>query len=391
MNSFDSPEEHYQHDFVRHDPGMLQNMFGSTEVTPFWLADMDFKVAQPITEELRRLVERGVYAYELATKQVFGAIAEWNQQRHNLYLDQKFFIQAPGVLTGIALLIRELSKPGDGIIIQPPVYHQFARLIKTADRKIITNPLKVVNDKYEMDFDNLEKKIQSEHVRVLLLCNPHNPVGRVWSRQELQSLIRIADQHDVTIISDEIHSDIIFKGHEFNSITSLGSTKHITLLGSPAKTFGMQSIANGYLYITDETLRKSIYRTTESMYLSHGNAFSTYGAIAAFRHGGPWLDEMLTYLQETITWIRHYLEKEIPGVRMFEPEGTYQVWLDFSRLNKTPEDLNHLLVQKAKLALTPGVWFDQESDTFMRMNIASPLSKIQTAFRQLKKAIDEDI
>lgn len=127
------------------------------------------------------------------------------------------------------------------------------------------------------------------------------------------------------------------------------------------------------------------------MYLSHGNAFSTYGAIAAFRHGGPWLDEMLTYLQETITWIRHYLEKEIPGVRMFEPEGTYQIWLDFSRLNKTPEDLNHLLVQKAKLALTPGAWFDQESDTFMRMNIASPLSKIQTAFRQLKKAIDEDI
>lgn len=391
MNPFDLLNENYRHYFARQNPQMLKNIYGHTDLVSFWLADMDFQVAQPITEELKRLVDRGIYAYEFASQKVFKAISDWFENRHELILDPRSFTQVSGVLTGVAVLIRELSKPGDGVLIQTPVYHQFARLIKMSGRKIVRNPLSLVDDKYRIDFEDLERKLVSGKVKIILLCNPHNPIGRVWLRSELQRIVDIADRHEVIIISDEIHSDIIYTGHKFNSIASFGSLRHVALLGSPAKTFGMQSISNGYLYIPGESLRKQIRETVESMYLNHGNAFTTFGTIAAFRHGGPWLDEMLASLEKTIAWVRSYLEQEIPRVHMFEPEGTYQIWLDFSKLGKSPEALNDLLVKKAKLALTPGVWFDKDSDTFMRMNIASPLSKIQTAFRQLKNAIDEDI
>ncbi len=391
MNQFDIVNKAVPHNFAREDPKMLLNMFGSNDLASFWLADMDFKIAEPILKEFQRLVDRGVFAYEFASGDVFNAIVDWNKKRHQLSLDNKSFIQISGVLTGIALLVRELTQPGDGILIQMPVYHQFARIIKSADRKVITNPLKIVDEHYQMDFDNLEVQLQSENVRIILICNPHNPVGRVWKKNELQQLAELADKYGLSIISDEIHSDIIYPGHRFNSIASLGASRHIALLGSPAKTFGMQSISNGYLYITDEALRNQIKGTVDSMYLGHGNAFTTFGTIAAFKYGGPWLDDLISYLSDTISWIQEYLQNELPMVKMFPVEGTYQVWLDFSELDLTADELKTIVVNKAKLALTPGNWFDRNGARFMRMNIASPRSRIQSAFKQLNLAINESI
>ncbi|MEW7292129.1 MalY/PatB family protein [Aquimarina sp. 2304DJ70-9] len=389
MNSFSTLHDNYEHHFAKSNPNMLKSMFGSTDLMPLWIADMDFKVAEPITAELKRLVDRGVYAYEFNTDEVFKAISDWNLKRHQLKLNSTSFLQVSSVLTGIALLIRELSNEGDGVVVQTPVYHQFYKVITTANRKIVRNPLKIVDGNYVMDFDDLEVKLKSENVRIILLCNPHNPIGRVWNRQELQKLIELANANNVTIISDEIHSDIIYSKAVFNSITSFNQKQHIAVLGSPAKTFGMQSISNGYLYIANEDMFNRIKAMVASMYLDHGNAFSAFATIAAYTKGEAWVDDLIVYIEHTIDWIQGFLQKEIPQVKLSRPEGTYQVWLDFSKLNISEDALQKLIFKKAKLALAPGTWFDKDHSQFMRMNIASPISKIQEAFCQLKIAIDE--
>jgi cysteine-S-conjugate beta-lyase len=386
VNNFDLPIEDVKNKFIKNDSTMLHKIYGTEDVTPYWVADMDFQIAAPITAELKRLVDRGIYAYEFAPDGVYSAITNWFQKRHKLTLKKESFVSVPGVLTGIAVLIRELTEPGDGILIQPPVYHQFAQLIKTAGRKIVRNPLQIIDGKYEMDFHDLEQKLQSENVKVILLCNPHNPVGRVWKQSELKQLTALAEKYDTTIISDEIHSDIVYSGHRFSSIISVEAEKHIAVLGSPAKTFGMQSISNGYLYIPERNRFQRVHDTIESMYLGHGNAFSTYATIAAYSHGAPWLDSLLVYLEKTRSWIEDYLRKELPDVRMFPVEGTYQIWIDFSAHFKDTTEMNRFVAQQAKLGLTPGQWFDQDSGMFMRMNIASPFAQIQASLKQLVAA-----
>ena len=391
MKNFDSLAENYDHKFVRTNPQILKHLFGEAGLAPFWIADMEFPVAEAISNEIKRIAERGIYAYEFDSNGVFSSIVDWNKKRNSLELDKKAFIQVTGVLTGIAVLLRELSQAGDGVLIQTPVYHQFGQLIKSSGRKIVRNPLKIVNGAYEMDYEDLEEKLKSENVKLMLLCNPHNPIGRVWKKEELQRLDEIASKYQLTIISDEIHSDIIFRGHKFYSLMALGAKQHIALLGSPAKTFGMQSISNGYLYIPDEQMRKTVKKEVESMYLNHGNAVSTFATIAAYKHGETWLEDLLSYLENSLKWIEEFINNELPMVKMYPVEGTYQVWLDFRETKLSKDELEGLLTKKAKLALTPGSWFDKDSPLFMRMNIASPLSKIQTAFEQIKTALDEGV
>lgn len=391
MSTFDQKYNN-QNNYAKSNPNYLKSMFGRTDLTPLWLADMDFKVANPITDEIKRLAERGNFSYEFNTGEVFEAISNWNKRRNNLELNPKSFIQVPGVLSGIALLVRELTNEGDGVLIQTPVYHQFFQLIKSANRKIVENPLTVIDGKYSMDFEDLEQRLKTENVKVIVLCNPHNPVGRVWNKSEIQQLVSLANQYNVTIISDEIHSDIVYAPNQFNSITSVDdSQNHIAVLGSPAKAFGMHSISNGYIYISNEALHKQLKSTVSSMYLDHGNVISSYATLAAYNKSESWIDEVVDYLGETINWVEDYLEKELPEVKMHKPEGTYQIWLDFSGLNLSNSDLNTLIVNGAKLALTPGAWFEGNHNQFMRINIASPIADIQQAFIQLKDAVKAGI
>lgn len=381
-----------EHSFAKSNPNYLTSMFGTTDLKPFWLADMDFKVANPITKEIQRLASRGNYSYEFKAEAVFKAISDWNKRRSDLELNPKSFIQVPGVLTGLALLVRELTNEGDGVLIQTPVYHQFLKLIKTANRRIVENPLKIVDDTYEVDWDDLVQRIESEGIKVMILCNPHNPVGRVWRKDELQKLVNIANDHNVTILSDEIHSDIVYAPAKFHSIASLEkSNNHIAVIGSPAKSFGMQSISNGYLYIPDIATYKQVKSTVGSMYLDHGNAFSTYATLAAYNLSEVWMNNLIKYLGDTVDWVDGFVEDALPEVRMFKPEGTYQIWLDFSGLGLSEENLKLFLTKDAKLALTPGSWFGGNHSQFMRINIASPLSEVRQAFLQLKNAVNERV
>lgn len=391
MSQFDTIHN-VEHNFAKYNPNYLKSMFGATEVMPMWIADMDFEIAKPIQDALQKLVTRNIYAYEFNTGAVFKAITDWNLKRHQLQLNPKAFVQVSGVLTGIGVLIRELSKEGDGILVQIPVYHQFFKVIESAGRKVVYNKLKIVDGKYQMDFEDIERKLKTLNIKAILLCNPHNPIGRVWTKEELQKLVHLANTYNVTIISDEIHSDIVYSKSRFNSIVSLKSSEnHIAVLGSPAKTFGMQSISNGYIYIPNQDTLKQVKYTIGSLYLDHGSIHSANATIAAYTKGGEWLDDLLVYLEKTMYWIENFIQNELPEVTFFKPEGTYQIWLDFSKLNVSNAALKHLLVHQAKLALTPGDWFESSHTQFMRMNVASPLSKIQQAFHQLKSAIDEGI
>jgi len=386
--NFEQKNESVDNNFVRNSSSMLNGIFGTTEVTPFWVADMDFTVANPIKVELQRLVDRGQFAYEYNSQGVFKAISDWYQRRHDLNLNVDNFVQVTGVLTGIALLIRELTEEGDGVLIQTPAYHQFPKVISTAGRAVVKSPLKVVNNNYVMDFDDLEEKLSAVDVKVMILCNPHNPTGRVWRKEELERVLAIADKYKVTIISDEIHSDIIHAGHKFTSLMSLDAKSHVALIGSPSKTFGMQSISNGYIYTENEKLLKAMSAVSESLYLDHGNAFTTFATIAAFEQGEEWLDELLEYLQANIDWIKDFLWAELPTVKMFPVEGTYQVWFDFSATGLSGDDLVKVFGE-AGFGASPGTWFDNEAKYFARMNFANPRADIEEAFKNLKTVLEE--
>lgn len=373
--------------FIKHDSNMLNQVYGTDEVTPYWIADMDFPIASPISQAMQQLVNRESYSYEYDSKTVFNAISAWNKDRHNLDLNPENFIQVPGVLSAIALLIRDFTNEGDGVLIQTPVYHQFRRLIESAGRTAVNSPLKIDNNRYVIDFEDFEKQLKSGAVTMVLLCNPHNPVGRVWTKTELQQLIAIAKKYNTLIISDEVHSDIIFEGSTFTSMAALDYDNSLTIIGSPAKSFGLNSISNGYIYSNNQILRDKIKATSASMSLDHGNAFTTYATIAAYKHGKEWFDEFLSYTRKTRNWIVAFMANELPQVRTFAPEGTNQIWFDFTGLDLAPSQLKSLLTQQAKLALTPGAWFGEPDENYYRMNFASPLEQIQASFELLKSAI----
>ncbi|GEA51810.1 aminotransferase [Vibrio inusitatus NBRC 102082] len=374
--------------FIKYDSKMLGQVYGTSDVTPYWIADMDFPIASPITHAMQQLVSRESYSYEFDSETVFQAISKWNLDRHNLDLNPNHFVQVPGVLTAIALLIREFSHEGDGILIQTPVYHQFRRLIESAGRKAVANTLKIEEGHYVMDFKDFERQLKDGDVKVVLLCNPHNPVGRVWTKSELQSMVEIAKKYNVLIVSDEVHADIVFEGSTFTSMASLNYDNSLTIIGSPAKNFGLNSISNGYIYSDNTELREKVKATTVAMSLDHGNAFTTHATIAAYQQGKEWFDAFLAYTQNTRDWIVQFMANELPQINTFVPEGTNQIWFDFSGLGLEPEQLKVLLTQQAKLALTPGTWFSEPNENFYRMNFASPLDQIQASFERLKISIE---
>ncbi|MFK0570416.1 MalY/PatB family protein [Endozoicomonas sp.] len=375
--------------FIKSDSQMLNQIYGTDDVVPYWIADMEFPVASPITQAMQDLVHRETYSYEFDSETVFKAIASWNKTRHGLNLNPTHFVQVPGVLSAIALLIREFSEAGDSVLIQTPVYHQFRRLIESAGRKSVNNTLKIEDEHYVMDFVDFEHQLKHGNVKIVLLCNPHNPVGRVWKKAELEQLVAIARKYQTLIISDEVHGDIVFEGVAFTSITELDYDNSISIIGSPAKNFGLNSIANGYIYTDNTELKDKIKATVNSMSLDHSNAFTTNATIAAYQQGEKWFDAFLTYTQKNRNWMLNFLQVNLPGIKVFAPEGTNQVWLDFTGLGLQSAELKTLLSQKSKMALTPGTWFGEPDENFYRMNFAAPLEQIKASFELLLAEIEK--
>lgn len=388
MSKFDIAPAKTGDSFVRHNPKYLKMFYGTDQVTPFWVADMDLPVADPIKDALRYVADRGQFAYEFNSEGIFRAISGWFARRHGLRLKPENFVPFPGVLTAISLLIREFSNEGEGVLMQVPAYHQFGKIISSAGREAVKSSLINDNGNYRMDFDDLEAKLTPDNVKLMLLCNPHNPVGRVWTTEELIRVVEIAERQGVVIISDEIHADIIYGDNRFTSLSSLDNNRHVSVLGSPAKTFGMQSISNGYIYTENAEILKRMKNVEDSMYLGHGNAFTTYATIAAYEKGDEWVNELLVYLQGTIDWMAQFLIEDLPTVKMSPVEGTYQVWLDCSETGFEGDALKAKLGE-AGFGATPGTWFDETATAFIRINIAAPRSDIQLALKRFKNVLDQ--
>lgn len=374
---------------LKFDGEMLESVFGEKDLWPSWVADMDYKASQHIQDALTRRVAHGVYGYESGNDALPEAVSAWYGKRHSWLLNPDHIIFSPRTLASIATLITLFSEKGDGIIIQPPVFYDFKKIINANRRRIIKNPLRIENGIYQMDFDQLESVAADPDNKLLVLCNPHNPIGRVWSKQDLSKLSEICAANNVFIIADEIHGDITYQSNytPLASISSVASQNCATCI-SPIKSFNLAGVANSMIVIDDEEKRSLCKSWFSRQEINKNNVFSTTAMLSAYTNGEYWLDQVIEYLEENIDTLRKYLHQKIPSVKLIEPEGTYLLWLDFRELGLDVKQLETFLVQQARIAGNPGHWFGREGAGFVRINIACPRSILVKALENLEKAVN---
>lgn len=351
---------------------------------PAGVADMDFRVAPPITEALRSRVDHGIFGYEAVPSGLMPALTSWLENRHGWSVDQSHILRAPNVLNSLAIAASLFSEEGDGVIVQPPVFFDFFDIIRENKRTLVENPLILNGERYEMDFDGLEVLASNPRNKILFLCNPHNPIGRVWTKQELTQFGDICTKHGVLVVSDELHGDITYPGHRYSPFASLGpgyAQNAITLL-SPAKSFNIAGCCWSFTVVADEDRRKAIQAENSRLTVNKNNAFSSVAMEAAYRGGEPWLDAVVQYLQENLDLVRQRLQKT-PQVDLIEPDGTFLLWLDFRGLKKSPDELTAFLRNKAGWAVTRGISFGEQGAGFARLNIACPRNRLSKALDQL--------
>ena len=362
---------------------------GRGDLLPLWVADMDFKLPDEIIEDIEKRVSHGIFGYTDPKDDYKKALKNWFSERHDIELEDEWNTVVPGIVYAIATTIRALTKPGDAVLIQQPVYYPFMETIKLNNRKVVNNQLVYRNDHYEIDFEDFEKKIIEEDVKLFLLCSPHNPVGRVWTKDELIRMADICLRHDVFIFADEIHSDFIYRGFKHTSFLTLGE-KYIkkTVLGtSPSKTFNIAGLQVANIIIPDPDIRSSFKRENEAAGYSQGSVLGMTATISAYTKGKQWLDELLDYLEGNLNFVRDFLKEKLPEIKLIEPEGTYLIWLDFSKITDSHKELEKLIVDDAKLWLDSGVIFGRETALFERINIACPRKILKQAMEQLYEAV----
>lgn len=367
----------------------LQNRFGVSDVIPMWVADMDFQSPLPVIQALTKQVEHGVYGYTIRPDSYFEAIIDWMQRRHHWSIDREWIAHTPGILPAIAVIINSFTQPGDKIIIQPPVYHPFSRIIKSLGRQAVNNPLKLENGRYTMDFADLEAKIDSS-VKILVLCNPHNPVGRVWSREELEMLGHICMKNKILVISDEIHCDLVYKGHTHEPFASISKefADHSFTCIAPSKTFNIAGLQTSSIIIPNDRLRDVCNESINSLSIGSPNVFGMIATEIAYRSGEEWLEQVIDYLQGNLDFTVRYFHENIPQMKVIQPEGTYLVWLDCRELGLAIDELDTFMLTKARVAMNEGYSFGEGGAGFMRMNIACPRSILASSLRQIEDAVN---
>lgn len=374
---------------MKWDKDQLQQHFSNADAVPFWVADMDFQAPSAVIDSLVNRAEHGIYGYEYKQDDYFDALINWYKSRHNWEISRDHIESCPSVLNAIAILINQHSNEGDGIIVQPPVFFEFRSVIKSSHRQLVKNPLKLVDGKYQIDFDDLEAKVADPNNKILIICNPHNPVGRVWTREELTRIGEMCLQHNVLVISDEIHGDIVYHPYYFTPFGSLSDNiiQNAVVCISPAKTFNIAGMVDANVVIPNDAIRTKFHEFAHQFQINKINIFASAAIETAYQVGGDWLDELLIYLQSNVRFIQTYLADNLPQVKLIEPEGTYLVWLDFRDFNLDAKDLEAFLGQDAGLALNSGYWFGREGAGFARMNIACPRSVVHEGLERLTKAV----
>jgi cystathionine beta-lyase len=371
----------------------LEKLFGREDVLSFWVADMDVWAPGPIIADLVKRAEHGIYGYEYRTEAHHESLIQWLSVKHGWTVSKEDLLYSPGILAALAICANLFTKKGEKIIIQPPVYPPFSMVVKNNDRTLVTNPLKIVKGKYVMDYEDLEEKASDPKTKMMIISNPHNPVGRVWSKEELIKLGDICLKNNVLLISDDAHADIIFTGHKyipFASISKEFSDHSITTL-SPAKTFNTAGLITAAVISTNKDLMASFKKFLDQYFLDRQNVFSNVGFESAYGKGEKWLEQYLIYLEDNLHFLEDFIRERIPEVKVVETEGTYLVWLDFTALGLYGKELSEFIVNEAKIALFPGYWFGKEGAKYMRWNIACPKSLLEEGLKRLETAVKKKI
>lgn len=369
----------------------LEKVFGREDLLPMWVADMDFMSPKPVIDAIVARAKQGIYGYTSRPESYFESVAKWMRKRHNWEVKTDWMIFTPGVVPALSFIVNAFTNPGDKVIVQPPVYYPFFRVIEDNGRRVVNNPLLFKDGRYTMDFEDLEKKVKDPLVKLLFLCSPHNPVGRVWSKEELEKLGRICIDNNVLIISDEIHQDILYPGIRhtpFASISEEFALNSITCT-SPSKTFNLAGLQTSTIIIPNKIYRE-VYRSfMERIHLLRNNVFGLVALEAAYTHGEEWLDQFLEYLEGNLRTLTEGMEKDIPQIKIIKPEGTYLAWMDCGDLSLDSKQLNDFMINKARLALDDGEWFGLGGKGFQRINLACPRVYINEALSRLKKAVSQ--
>ncbi|MEW9668746.1 MalY/PatB family protein [Ammoniphilus sp. 3BR4] len=364
-------------------------LFGDQDILPMWVADMDFSAPPAVIEALRKRVDHGVYGYTIRPESYYNAITSWMSKRHHWSIKKEWITTSPGVVTALSLLVTQLTKPGEKVIIQTPVYPPFHGVVTRNGRTLVENPLLLKDNYYSIDFIGLEELMMDPDTKVMLLCNPHNPVGRVWKKEELMKIGELSLKHGVFIISDEIHCDLIFKGFQHIPFASLSDefAKNSITCVAPTKTFNIAGIHASNVIIPDASNRKQYNERLSTLSLHMESCFGLAAVEAAYTEGEEWLDELMDYLYSNLEYAMEHFTEHLPEISVIKPEGTYLVWLDCRNLGLNGKQLKELMYQHAKVAFNEGSTFGSNGEGFLRMNIACPRSTLEEGLNKFEKAV----
>ncbi|WP_313803006.1 PatB family C-S lyase [Cytobacillus sp.] len=366
--------------------GLTKQIFGADDVLPMWVADMDFSPPNEVKEAIQERVDHGIYGYTYSPPSTTESIQQWIKKRHGWEINHSWILYSSGVVPSISIAIEAFTAPGDKVMLQSPVYTPFFEMIEKNNRQLVNTPLNLINNRYEIDFTLFEDRLK-DGVKLFLLCNPHNPSGRVWTKEELTRIGELCYQYNCLILSDEIHSDLILKNKHV-PIASLNETfSDITIMCiAPTKTFNLAGLQASALVIPNKQLRKAFKDVQERQGFFSLSTFGIIGMESAYRFGEQWLEELLAYLRENVHTVKKYIDIHLPGISMMEPEGSYLIWLNCRELHLSDEELKNRLLNKGKLALEPGIKYGPGGEGFVRMNVACPREVVLEGLERLKKA-----
>lgn len=387
-NIFDELVDRRNTDCLKWD--YCKQIFGKDDILPMWVADMDFKSPRPIAQAIIRRAEHGIFGYTEESERLSDAVLGWLKRRHNWEIDSKWLTYSPGVVTSVNTAILAFTEPGDKILMQTPIYYPFYSSIKENERELVTNSLISRNGHYEIDYADLEEKL-ADNVRLMIFCSPHNPIGRVWTLDELKEVLRLCRKYNVIVVSDEIHSDLVYTGHKHIPIASLSEEllKNSVTLISPTKTFNIAGLSMSAAIIPDAELRKKFRSTLKKHGAGVLNLFGLEAAIAAYTKCEEWLNELLVYLEDNLNFLIQYFEENIPKIKVIRPEATYLAWLDCTDLPIPGEKLKAFFAHEAGVGLNDGATFGIEGHGFQRINFACPRPVLEEGLERIRNAAEK--
>jgi cysteine-S-conjugate beta-lyase len=386
MWNFDVPVNREGTDCIKYD--LREEIFGLKNIIPMWVADMDFSTPDFIVESLHKRLDHDIFGYSFRSPEYYLSIINWIKTRHNWIVEKEWITFSPGIVPALNFCTLAFTQPGDNIIVQPPVYFPFFSAAESHGRNLIHNRLIESEGKWNMDFNTLVSGPEDK-TKMIIISNPHNPVGRVWTREELSTLADICLKHNILIISDEIHCDLVLPGFRHTPMASLSEKiAEITVtLMAPSKTFNLAGLSTSSVIISNPVLRKSFNRIVDNLHIGGGNIFGTTASVAAYTNGHEWLEALLDYIDHNVEFVKDYCREMIPEIIPVQPEATYMIWLDCRKFGMSGKELQNFFVTKAGVGMNEGSTFGPGGEGFMRMNLGTTHSIVMKAMEQIEKAV----